>query len=37
MYNAIYTAMVRGGVAKEIDECVYQDREGNIVLEDDPK
>jgi hypothetical protein len=36
MYDAVYATMVKFGVANELDEWVHQDRQGNIVLEDDP-
>jgi hypothetical protein len=32
MYDDIYDDMMTGGVAKELDDWVYQDREGNIVF-----
>jgi hypothetical protein len=35
MYDDIYDAMKKGGVAKELDDWVYQYREGHIVSEDD--
>jgi hypothetical protein len=31
MYEDVYAKMVKYGVAKELDEWVHQDREGNIV------
>jgi hypothetical protein len=37
MYDAIYTTIAKAGVVKELDDWVYQDREGNIVSEDDPQ
>jgi hypothetical protein len=35
MYDDIYDAMTKGGIAKELVDWVYQDRKGNIVSEDD--
>jgi hypothetical protein len=37
MYHDIYDAMGKVGLKKELYHWVYQDREGNIVSEDDPK
>jgi hypothetical protein len=37
MYDDIYDIMVKAGVAKELDDWEHQDREGNIVSEDNPK
>jgi hypothetical protein len=36
MFDGIYDTMAKAGVAKELDKWIYQDRQGNIVLEDDP-
>jgi hypothetical protein len=35
MYDDIYYAMTKGVAAKELDNWVYQDREGKIVSEDE--
>jgi hypothetical protein len=37
IYDDVYAMMMKCVVAKGLDEWVHQDREGNIVLEDDPK
>jgi hypothetical protein len=37
IYDDIYTTTMRGGVAKDLDDWVYQDREGNIELENEAK
>jgi hypothetical protein len=37
MYGDVYDAMVKAGMAEESDEWLYQDRQGNIVLEDHPE
>jgi hypothetical protein len=31
MYDDVYATILKCGVAKELDECVHQEREGNIV------
>jgi hypothetical protein len=37
MHDNVYDTMVKAGVTRVLDEWIYQDRQGNIVLEDDPE
>jgi hypothetical protein len=37
MYDDIYYTMAKAEVSTELDDWVHQDREGNIVSEDEPK
>jgi hypothetical protein len=34
MYDNVYDIMVKAGVANKLDELVYQNRQGKMVLED---